>query len=94
MDTTIKVDSRVRDRLAVLAQERGLSMRDLVAELARATPTRDELRERFVKAEAYVRARLTPGISDEDLRNAADVWAAIEAGDAPETLPKPHRRAA
>lgn len=40
-DATIKVDSRVRDRLARLAAQRGRSLRDMVASLAEATPTRE-----------------------------------------------------
>ncbi|MGN9775471.1 hypothetical protein ACTMS0_06805 [Micromonospora sp. H33] len=87
MDTTIKVDALVRDRLAVLARERGLTMRDLVAELARAVPTAEELRERASQAEEYVRRHLAPHLSESDLAVAADTWTAIEAGDAPEALP-------
>ncbi|NES13986.1 MULTISPECIES: hypothetical protein [Micromonospora] len=94
MDTTIKVDAEVRDRLTVLARERGISMRDLVAEFARATPTREELRERAARAEAYLRSRLAPQLDDEDLARAEGVWAAIESGDAPESLAEPRRRVA
>lgn len=49
-DTTIKVDSTVRDRLAVLAAQRGSTIRALVAELAAATPTRVELDARYSAA--------------------------------------------
>jgi hypothetical protein len=42
-DTTIKVDSAVRDRLAVLAAQRGATIRDLVTELAASRPTQEEL---------------------------------------------------
>ncbi|MEU5721534.1 MULTISPECIES: hypothetical protein [unclassified Micromonospora] len=94
MDTTIKVAAEVRDRLAVLAQERGVSMRDLLAEFARTTPTREELRERATRAEAYIRARIAPDLSDEDLARGESVWSAIEAGEAPESLAEPRPRAA
>lgn len=53
-DTTIKVDPAVRDRLLELARERGITMRDLVAELAGATPTKEELRKRYEETRAYV----------------------------------------
>ena len=33
MSTTIEVDTSVRDRLAVLARERGLTMRELLADM-------------------------------------------------------------
>ncbi|MGN9808869.1 hypothetical protein ACTMSW_05860 [Micromonospora sp. BQ11] len=88
MDTTIKVDALVRDRLAVLARERGLTMRELVAELARATPTDDELRERASRAEEYVRQHLAPHLTETDLAVATDTWTAIEAGETPEVLPR------
>src|SRR5690242_17534493 len=53
-DTTIKVDPAVRDRLMVLARERGMTMRDFVAELAGATPTQEEMQERYEATKAYV----------------------------------------
>lgn len=61
-DTTIKVDSAVRDRLAVLAAQRGSTIRDLVAELAEATPTQQELAARQAAAAAYVAENLRPGV--------------------------------
>ncbi|MBM0238806.1 hypothetical protein JNW88_19675 [Micromonospora sp. ATA32] len=94
MDTTIKVDAEVRDRLAVLAQERGVTMRDLVADFARTMLTHDELRDRAARAEAYLRSHVAPGLTEDDLNDAEEFWTAIEAGDVPEALPKPHRRAA
>jgi hypothetical protein len=62
-DTTIKVDSAVRDRLAVLAAQRGSTIRDLVAELAEATPTREELAARQAKAAAYIAEHLLPALA-------------------------------
>jgi hypothetical protein len=59
-DTTIKVESAVRDRLAVLAAERGVTIRDLVEELARATPTRKDLEARHAAAMAYLREHVCP----------------------------------
>lgn len=94
MDTTIKVDGSTRDRLAVLAKERGLTMRDLVDRLARETLTQDELRRRATQAEEYVRTRIAAGLTRQELAAAEDVWVAVEDGDAPECLPEPRPRAA
>ncbi|WP_410811162.1 hypothetical protein [Micromonospora sp. 067-2] len=93
MDTTIKVDTEVRDRLALLAKERGTTIRDLVAQLAQATFTVGELRDRADHAEQYVRLRLAPELSADDLNRGEDVWATIEAGNVPEALAESSRRA-
>ncbi|GIJ29702.1 hypothetical protein Vqi01_48640 [Micromonospora qiuiae] len=84
MDTTIKVDSRVRDRLAQLARERGSTIRDLVSELANGTPTAEEMAARAEAATRYVRERLNPHLSDTDLDAAERFWTEIEAGRIPE----------
>jgi hypothetical protein len=78
-DTTIKVDSAVRDRLAVLAAQRGSTIRDLVAELADATPTREELASRQAAAAAYVAEHLLPGFSDGDVAAGEQLWQELEA---------------
>lgn len=83
MDTTIKVDSRVRDRLARLALERGTTIRDLVTELAEATATHEELQARADAACAYVREHVNPDLSDADLAAGEKFWAEIEAGRLP-----------
>ncbi|MDT5024759.1 MAG: hypothetical protein QOE61_1185 [Micromonosporaceae bacterium] len=83
MDTTIKVDSQVRDRLAQLARERGTTIRDLVAELAEATPTQEEMDAGAEAATAYVRDRINPHLSDADLAAGEKFWAEIEAGRLP-----------
>ncbi|MDJ0347559.1 hypothetical protein QMK19_40960 [Streptomyces sp. H10-C2] len=84
-DTTIKVDSLVRDRLAELARERGTSIRDLVGDLAETTPTRQELQARFDAAKTYVEdhfleAPLTAG----ELAQAEQWWQDIASGAAGE----------
>lgn len=53
-DTTIKVDPAVRDRLQELARDRGITMRDLLTQLAGATPTKEELAQRREETKAYV----------------------------------------
>jgi hypothetical protein len=80
-DTTIKVDPAVRDRLQELARERGMSMRDLVAELAGAVPTREELRKRYEETRAYVEEHfLGRRYTEEDEKAGEQLWADIEAG--------------
>jgi hypothetical protein len=44
--TSIRVTTEVRDRLAVIADQRGTSLGDLLADLAKATATPAELAER------------------------------------------------
>lgn len=79
-DTTVKVDPAVRDRLMVLARERGLTMRDLVAELAGATPTKEELRVRYEATKAYCETHFGVTLTDEDHDRAEKVWQDLEAG--------------
>lgn len=83
VDTTIKVDSSVRDRLAVLAAERGSSIRDLVEELAAARPTREEQEMRYASALAYIREHLCPELDDNDLAAGEAFWRTLEAGGLP-----------
>jgi len=85
-DTTIKVDSSVRDRLAVLAGQRGSTIRDLVADLAQSTPTRGELAARHATATAYVREHLSPDLNDDDAAAGERFWDELEAGRRPATL--------
>jgi predicted transcriptional regulator len=80
-DTTIKVDPAVRDRLLELARERGTTMRDLVAELAGATPTKEELRKRYEETRAYVEEHfLGRPYTEEDEKAGEKLWADLEAG--------------
>jgi hypothetical protein len=80
-DTTIKVDSAVRDRLAVLAGERGTTIRNLVQRLADGTPTQAELRSRQEQAAGYVRAHLNPNLSDADIDAGRAFWDDLRSGD-------------
>ncbi|MEO3972457.1 hypothetical protein [Streptomyces sp. CAU 1734] len=79
-DTTVKVDPVVRDRLMVLARERGLTMRDLIAELAGATPTKAELERRYRATKAYCETHFGVTLTDEDHDRAEQVWKDLEAG--------------
>jgi hypothetical protein len=84
VDTTIKVDSLVRDRLAMLARERGTTIRDLVTRLAEDTPTQAELLARADAATAYVRKWINPNLSDADLAAGERFWSELEAGRVPD----------
>ncbi|WP_432094295.1 hypothetical protein [Streptomyces sp. bgisy100] len=72
-DTTIKISEEVRDRLRLLAEERGLSTRALVERLAETTPTEAERTERTARGIAYLRAHLGVGLTDEDL-SEGEAW--------------------
>jgi hypothetical protein len=82
-DTTIKVDSTVRDRLAVLAAQRGATIRDLVTELAASTPTQEEIATRHAAANAYLREHLSPELDDDDLAGGELFWRELETRRAP-----------
>lgn len=77
-NTTIKVDSAVRDRLAVLAAQRGSTIRDLVAELAEAIPTQQELAARQAAAATYVTDHLRPGFDADDVAAGERLWQELE----------------
>ncbi|MGW2562071.1 hypothetical protein ACWCXB_23015 [Streptomyces sp. NPDC001514] len=80
-DTTIKVDPAVRDRLQELARDRGITMRDLVAQLAGATPTKEELAQRREETKAYVEEHfLGRPYTEEDARAGEKLWADIVSG--------------
>jgi antitoxin MazE7 len=82
-DTTIKVDSEVRDRLAQLAGERGLTIRDLVSQIATETPTRADLGQQTAAAAGYVAKRLVPGFGPDDVAAGDRMWEDIAAGRLP-----------
>src|SRR5213080_4339465 len=54
MDTTTKVDSKTRDRLAVLAEAHRTTMRALIEEFAESTLTPAELKERADHTAVYL----------------------------------------
>jgi len=77
-DTTIKVDSAVRDRLAVLAAQRGATIRDLVTDFAASTPTQEELAARHVAATSYLREHVCPDLDENDLADGERLWRELE----------------
>jgi predicted transcriptional regulator len=78
-DTTIKVPSEVRDRLAELAAERGTTIRDLVTRLAQETSTEQERRQRQDAAVQYVRDHLRPDFSTADVEAGEQIWRDLES---------------
>jgi hypothetical protein len=81
VDTTIKVDSQVRDRLAVLAAERGQTIRSLVEAMAADLLTRAERRRRQDDAAAYVAEHLVPGFGAQDVAAGELFWQQLAAGE-------------
>ncbi|MEV6963371.1 hypothetical protein AB0M97_30285 [Streptomyces sp. NPDC051207] len=64
-ETSIKVSTAARDRLAQLAAEHGTTIRNLVEELAQDTPTRAEYAERAELARAELASALGQAPSPE-----------------------------
>ncbi|MFD5065528.1 hypothetical protein [Streptomyces sp. NPDC058394] len=65
MDTTIKIDSVARDRLAALAQARGTSMRALIEEFAAASLTPEQLQERAERTRAFLESEFGHRLTDD-----------------------------
>ncbi|MBO0511912.1 hypothetical protein [Streptomyces beijiangensis] len=66
MDTTIKIDSLARDRLAALARARGTSMRALIEEFAAASLTPEQLQERAERTRAFLESEFGHRLTDDD----------------------------
>jgi predicted transcriptional regulator len=65
-DVMIRVPAEVRDRLAVLAEARGTSMRAVIEEFANSTLTPEERRERAERARAYMAEHFGHYVTDEE----------------------------
>ncbi|WP_432112723.1 hypothetical protein [Streptomyces sp. S1] len=73
--TSIKTSEEVRDRLRILADERGTTITDLLAELAARELTAAEREQRAAEAAAKLGVEFT-----EQVRQAGqDAWAKIRA---------------
>ena len=70
-DTSIKVSRQTRERLARLAAERGLTLKDVVEELAAATLTAGELAERELRARAVLAEHFGVEVTEADLGASA-----------------------
>ncbi|MFD3476733.1 hypothetical protein [Streptomyces sp. NPDC058695] len=71
--TTIQVSREVRDHLAELAQERGLSLGQLVEALAAEQPTAAQRAERLAADREVVRRQIGIDLTDEEFDQAPDV---------------------
>jgi hypothetical protein len=65
-DAMIRVPAEVRDRLAVLAESRGTSIRSLVQEFAETTLTDEERRERAERTRAYLAEHFGVEVTGEE----------------------------
>jgi hypothetical protein len=65
-DAMIRVPAEVRDRLAVIAESRGTSIRSLVQEFADSTLTDEERRERAERTRAYLAEHFGVEVTDEE----------------------------
>jgi hypothetical protein len=65
-DAMIRVPAEVRDRLAVIADSRGTSIRALIQEFAESTLTEEERRERAERARGYLAEHFGVSVSDEE----------------------------
>ncbi|WP_437054221.1 hypothetical protein [Streptomyces sp. enrichment culture] len=65
-DVMIRVPAEVRDRLAVIAEARGTSIRSLVQEFAESMLTDEERRERAERTRAYLAANFGVEVGDEE----------------------------
>jgi hypothetical protein len=70
-DTSIKVSWQTRERLARLAAERHTTLKDLVDQLAAATPTAAELAEREKRAREVLAEHFGVQVSEADLAASA-----------------------
>jgi hypothetical protein len=92
MQTSIVVDSEVKERLAVMARERGMTIREMLTDLVGLTPTPEQVAERAEAAEAYIREHLCPNLSDEDIAAGEWFWNELRAGRIPKSLEPPWQR--
>lgn len=79
--TTIKVDSSVRDRLAILAAEKDTTIAGLVGEFAAHTPTQSERAELTAKTLAVLQ-EMSGYVPSPEQDRAADAELARRLGDA------------
>jgi hypothetical protein len=76
-DTSIKISKAARERLVLLAAQRGTTMRELVERMTMETPTREELAARAEEASRYLRERMGITVTEEALTASARLREAI-----------------
>ncbi|GAA4909672.1 hypothetical protein ACFPM3_11705 [Streptomyces coeruleoprunus] len=72
-NTTIQVPRETRDHLAALAAERGLTLGQLVQQLAEREPTQAQIAERLRADRDAARRNMGTDVSDEEFDAAPDV---------------------
>ncbi|MEU6283186.1 hypothetical protein [Streptomyces sp. NPDC047028] len=77
-NTTIQVSRQARDHLAQVAKERGMTLGQLVEEMAAQQPTAEQIAERLAADRQVVRERIGIDISDEEFDLAPDILANIQ----------------
>lgn len=81
-DTSIKVSRQTRERLARLAAERRTTLKDVVEELAAATPTGAELAEREQRARSVLAGYFGVEVTDAELAASARLRRMIASREA------------
>jgi hypothetical protein len=71
--TTIQVSRQTRDHLAQVAKERGMTLGQLVEQLAAEQPTAEQIAERVAADRRVVREVIGLELSDEEFDQAPDV---------------------
>ncbi|WP_424869138.1 hypothetical protein [Streptomyces sp. SAI-229] len=71
--TTIQVSRQTRDHLAQVAKDRGMTLGQLVEQLASEQPTAEQIAERVAADRQAVREVIGLDLSDEDFDQAPDV---------------------
>ena len=81
-DTSIKVSKQTRERLARLAAERHMTLKDLVEDLAATAPTAAEFAEREQRARAVLAERFGVDVGPVELAASARLREAIAGRNA------------
>lgn len=73
----------MRDRLAVIAAERGSTIRDVVEQFAVTTRTREEQRVIYENARDYIKENICPELDEGAESYGAWFWNELRAGRVP-----------
>jgi hypothetical protein len=84
MWTSISVESEVKERLAVMAREKGMTIAQMLTDMVGLTPTPEQLAERAAATRAYLQEHF--GVTDEDLAESKRFWQELQAGRTPKSL--------
>jgi hypothetical protein len=78
-DTSIRIDSETRDRLALLAEQRGVTVKALVREWAFLQLTPAEVAQRRSQVLTYIRENINPDFKGdtEDEAEGERLWAQV-----------------